>query len=183
MVPPMVRHKYVLAKARMLHRELALPGPPVDIEAIIWEHEIWLSYVFVEDMDAMAMMRDEKYYIVIHPSSPERDRWSMAHEFGHIYLGHFGFETENGNGSEQLSVFSQDEHRVLDREANIFARELLLPTKWVRAAAGDRIGKNTIRRVREQFGVSWGAAIIRLDELGIMPRDEAERLLGGVPDF
>lgn len=181
MIPNRVRHRYVLAKARMLHRELGLPGPPVDIEAIIWEHEIWLSYAFVEDLDAMAMMRDEKYYIVIHPSGPERDRWSMAHEFGHIYLGHFKFETENG--SEQASVFSRNEHRILDREANIFARELLLPAKWVKAAAGDRINKSTIRRVRERFDVSWEAAIIRLDELGIMPRDEAERLLSGEPDF
>lgn len=183
MVPPMVRHRYVLAKARMLHRELALPGPPVDIEAVIWEHKIWLSYAFAENLDAMAFMHDEKYYIVIHPFSPERDRWSMAHEFGHIYLGHFGFETENGNGSEQLSVFSRNEHRILDREANIFARELLLPAKWVKAAAGDRINKSTIRRVRERFDVSWEAAIIRLDELGIMPRDEAERWLSGEPDF
>jgi len=180
-IPRRVRHRYVLAKARMLHRELDLPGPPVNIEEVIRSQGIWLSYALISNLDAMAMMHNGKHYIVIHPFSFDRDRWSMSHELGHIHLGHF--ELEPQDNSDRISAFSQDEHRVLDREANIFARELLMPARWVKAAVGGRVSGGTIRRIREEFGVSWEAAIIRLDELGIMPRDEARRWLSNEPDF
>lgn len=183
------RYKYVLAKARMLHRELSLPGPPVDIEAIIHSKGIQLTYFFTPNFDAGTIMYAGKYYIIIRPFSLTRNRWSMAHEFAHIYLEHFKFEPQIITETNEFSriggmlELSPEEHRVLDREANVFARELLMPAGWVKSAIGNKINRNTIRHVRKLFDVSWEAAIIRLDELGIMSREEADRWLNNKPDF
>lgn len=163
----------------MLHRELALPGPPVDIEHIVKSFGIKLGY-HLDSAYSIAVRHGTRYFISINVTNPGRDRWSMAHEFGHIYLNHFN--DFHGDTFDERFL-SEREHYYLDREADIFARELLMPSMWIKRAAGTRISSDTVRCVREEFSVSWEAAIIRLDELGIMPRDEARRWLSNEPDF
>ena len=173
MKPQRVRYRYVVAKARMLHRELALPGPPVDIESIVKSHGIKLGYHF--DLEYSIVFKFKSRYVIsIYVSNPGRDRWSMAHEFAHIYLRHFEDFQMNTLHDDFLT---ERDHYILDREADIFARELLMPPVWIKRAVGDRISADTIRRVRDEFDVSWEAAIIRLDELGIVPKGLAESWL------
>lgn len=67
------------------------------------------------------------FYVTIYKSrgrTPQRIRFSKAHELGHIILGHF---TE----FEQLDSYSIHRskiYRILEREADMFAAELLAPT-------------------------------------------------------
>lgn len=175
MTPQKIRYRYALAKARMLHRELGLSGPPVDIEGIVRSHGIKLGYHFTPGY-SIAIRYGTRYVISVNITNPGRDRWSMAHEFGHIHLNHF----DDFQGDTPHKCFlSEQQHYFLDREADIFAKELLMPPMWVKRIAGARIGEDTIRRVREEFDVSWEAAIIRLDEMGILPKELAERWLAG----
>ena len=55
---------------------------------------------------------------------PERQRWTLAHELGHIVLGHFTEFTETRLARGGLTG---EEYRVLDQEADAFASEVLAP--------------------------------------------------------
>lgn len=63
-------------------------------------------------------MQDDKLYIVYaDEQSPQRCRFTIAHELGHIFLGHL-FKAD-GNG---FLITDDAEH-----SANVFARDLLAP--------------------------------------------------------
>lgn len=55
---------------------------------------------------------------------PERQRWTLAHELGHIVLGHF---VEFDATRLTRAGLSNEEYRVLDQEADAFASEVLAP--------------------------------------------------------
>ena len=61
--------------------------------------------------------------------SPERIRFSIFHEFGHIQMRHF----EAGD----LKDISTGQYQVLEEEANIFARNFLCPPPIVDLIRGD----------------------------------------------
>ena len=71
--------------------------------------------------EAFTLSFGERYVIVYDDTvrSPERIRFSIFHEFGHILLDHF----KNWN----LKELALDQARVLEDEANTFARNILCP--------------------------------------------------------
>ena len=92
-----------------------------------------------------------------------RHRFTIAHELGH-WICH-------ANGVESAPTYcrsqdvSQDTDRVLEREANVFGAELLMPEAAVReawAASGDR------DEVASRFGVSVLATQWRLYSFGLV---------------
>lgn len=71
-----------------------------------------------QNESGITLMQDDKLYIVYaDEQSPQRCRFTIAHELGHIFLGHL-FK-ENGNG---FATTDDAEH-----SANVFARDLLAP--------------------------------------------------------
>lgn len=64
------------------------------------------------------------YLTVLRPSpSPERDRFTLAHELGHILLGHLRDFVCTALAKEK----APEEAGVLEKEADLFAAELLAP--------------------------------------------------------
>ncbi|MDA8346875.1 MAG: ImmA/IrrE family metallo-endopeptidase [Thermaerobacter sp.] len=60
------------------------------------------------------------YACFINPEMPrKRVRWTMAHELGHIILGHI----DGDEGDEERPTW-------MEREANVFAEELLMPWEF-----------------------------------------------------
>jgi hypothetical protein len=71
-----------------------------------------------ENESGITLMQDDKLYIVYaDEQSPQRCRFTIAHELGHIFLGHL-FKAD-GNG---FLITDDAEH-----SANVFARDLLAP--------------------------------------------------------
>ena len=71
-----------------------------------------------ENESGITLMQDDKLYIVYaDEQSPQRCRFTIAHELGHIFLGHL-FKAD-GNG---CLITDDAEH-----SANVFARDLLAP--------------------------------------------------------
>ena len=96
---------------------------------------------------------------------PARQRFTLAHEFGHIRCGHDGgvaidtFET--------LSGVSTDSREV---QANSFAAEFLAPAVGVRDMATTEPTLETVVQVAARFGLSTIAALYRLNTLGLTNR-------------
>lgn len=57
-------------------------------------------------------------------SPPERQRWTLAHELGHIVLGHF---KEFSKTRLTRGGLTNEEYHILDQEADAFASEFLAP--------------------------------------------------------
>jgi Zn-dependent peptidase ImmA (M78 family)/transcriptional regulator with XRE-family HTH domain len=90
----------------------------------------------------------------------ERQRFSMAHELGHLLLGHLQQFHVDLSGREEGPGYD----RLQERAANSFAANLLMPEPWVRAAAE---GADVIEDLAARFHVSELAMGYRLMALGL----------------
>ena len=102
----------------------------------------------------MLLPRERRIYVRADESEPRR-RFTIAHE-----LGHWVCQCLDGAAqpvycrAEEIGLDPQA--KALEREANIFAANLLMPEEAVRAAGGEN-----------RFGVSDEALAWRLYNLGL----------------
>jgi predicted transcriptional regulator len=88
-----------------------------------------------------------------------RDRFTIAHEFGHYVL--------HSRLGERPIMAARNASGRTEWEANWFAAALLMPSERFRKAwAPDRIGD-----VASYFGVSYSAAKVRAKALGLLTED------------
>lgn len=94
-----------------------------------------------------------------------RQRFTLAHEFGHVRCGHDGrvavdtFETLSGRTTDSREV-----------QANAFAAEFLAPAAGVREAVTGEPTLETVVELAARFGLSTIAALYRLNTLGLTSR-------------
>lgn len=92
-----------------------------------------LTYI---SKDGFTKYKNNKYYIFLNKDIPEkRQRFTIAHELGHIFLGHF----KCGNFPFLIANSGIDEQK--EREANLFARLLLAPPKLTVYLKDDEVAK------------------------------------------
>jgi len=82
-------------------------------------------------VDGIVKYDGDKKYLIIYDTgytfSPERDLFTLAHEFGHIKLGHFQvlqskkISRSGNNANDPL-------YSMMEKEANCFASNLLAPS-------------------------------------------------------
>lgn len=96
------------------------------------------------------------------------DNFAYAHELGHIVLGHFTDYDTNSLSESHLWI--------LNREADVFATNFLMPEHMMRSYIQFPLTVQSIGHYKDMFGVSWCAFINRLDELQIFPKIEADKL-------
>ncbi len=108
-----------------------------------------------------------------HPA--ERRRWSLAHEYAHFLTSRYQSEI-SVLGSYRRVPTSE---RIADR----FARCLLMPApglrrrfKEISRAGGGNISAADVCRVAHYYFVSVGAMMLRLEELGVLPKGTWELL-------
>lgn len=101
-----------------------------------------------------------------HPAA--RQRFTLAHELGHLRCGHDGaipvetFVTLSGKTTDGREV-----------QANAFAAELLAPAAGIREMVGGGEPElDDVARIAARFGISTIAALFRLNTLGLATRYE-----------
>ena len=125
------------------------------------------EHAIAEDLLGLAVVEEEldgasgylfpaERRIVLNASEPEtRRRFTLAHELGH-WVCQCLEGTTRPVYCRAEEVGMEPEAKQLEREANIFAANLVMPEEAVRAAAGDN-----------RFGVSDEALAWRLYNLGL----------------
>ena len=105
----------------------------------------------------------------------QRQRWSMAHEYGHFLTNRFQ--------SEVSLLGSHGRIPATERFADAFARCLLMPAPGLRRrfnelsrAVDGKVTAAEVCRVAHQYVVSVEAMMLRLEELGVLPGGTWERL-------
>jgi len=104
-----------------------------------------------------------------------RQRFSLAHEFYHLYYD----ETEGTS----ISSKSFDTDNEIEKTADIFASYFLAPYNALRSAVQTRSNGLTRRDVislEQSFGMSHRAMLWRLSRDGYIKRADAEKMSGGV---
>ena len=90
-----------------------------------------------------------------------RDRFTIAHELGHLFLGHV----------DKYEVLYRRGANELEYEANEFAANLLMPEQEFRDAVNDNLDSDNfcdIEAVSEIFKVSESAVLTRGKFLGLL---------------
>ncbi|MGE5552951.1 MAG: ImmA/IrrE family metallo-endopeptidase [Betaproteobacteria bacterium] len=144
-IPTLPRERYCLGKARSFIVEEGIRWLPINPFEIAERHG-WgpvsvgslakstglKRHQIINGKDGDVICVDGHCKIVFNElvHSPDRIRWTITHEIGHIVLGHLlDFDkTRLSRGG-----LSDHEYRVLEREADLFAAEVLAPMAVLKA--------------------------------------------------
>ena len=147
---------------------------PVPVESIAED----LLGLRIEERDlgeCSGMLIPSERLIVVNASEAtngdvpiRRQRFTIAHELGH-WICHAHAAEEAAPAYCRSRDLSQDADRDLEREANVFGAELLMPEDAVRDAWDALLHAG---RLAERFGVSSLAAHWRLYSFGLAERPE-----------
>ena len=105
------------------------------------------------------LMQNDKFYIIYaDEQSPQRCRFTIAHELGHIFLGHLF----NKNGKGFLTTDDTES------SANVFARDLLAP-----ACVLHELQVLTAPEISQLCNISLEAATYRAERMKELERKNA----------
>jgi hypothetical protein len=129
---------------------------PVPVESIA-EDLLGLAVEARADMPVSGMLLPAERRILVNAAEPEtRRRFTIAHELGHWICQCVGAKSPQPVYCRAEEIGVDPAAKSLEREANIFAANLVMPEAAVRAAAGEN-----------RFGVSDEALAWRLYNLGL----------------
>jgi predicted transcriptional regulator len=140
-----------------IHGLVARMGGRVDIEDTLLSDPELTGSLYVEAPDRFRI-------VVPSHTSPERDRFTVAHELGHFVLHYLWAKKQNPELPDKVVAYRRGSDRI-EWEANWFAAAFLMPEQEFRDCF-DRLGGN-IRAVASAFGVSSAAAEVRAKGLGL----------------
>lgn len=147
-------------------------GPPVDLKLVADVVDAEIRYLDLKDdiSGILYRQKDHRVIVVNKNHAPARQRFSIAHEVGHLAL-HRGEEVHVDQGfrinlRDPRSATAEDAEEI---EANAFAANLLMPSAWlhrdVKDETLDLADETEIKRLAERYGVSKQAMIFRLAAL------------------
>ncbi|WP_268891543.1 helix-turn-helix domain-containing protein [Lentzea tibetensis] len=102
------------------------------------------------------------------PVPGDRQRWTVAHELGHLALH-----------MSQSAPTSAEEASQIEKQANAFAGAFLAPGDAMLEALerlGGRVTLQTLARIKEHWGISIKALVTRFRSLGVIDADHARSL-------
>jgi len=149
-------------------KKLDVKSNPFDIEDFLLKlNFIILKEELGDDLSGYVEKRHAGWVIGLNKyQSPRRQRFTMAHEFGHFVLHKSQLE-KRGRWEDELLMRS-DERNLIEKQANEFASELLMPKKEFEAAVKN--GEDDVDKLANRFEVSIAAARYRAFKLGYLER-------------
>lgn len=151
----------------------AVKGPPVPIETIIETNNISLHKEYLpDDISGILDTRGKPMIVINRAHHPNRQRFSMAHEFAHFKL-HKGKQIHVDKQTFYRNSKSSEGLYITDIEANQFAAELLMPEYLIRERIDSTIDwidvdDDILVQLSEDFKVSTMAMSIRLQRLELI---------------
>lgn len=151
--------KYIEDLALKVLKTVECTEPPVPIEKIPEKFDLEVvEFPFHSEISGI-LKKDRGVIGVNKDQHPVRRRFTIAHELGHFLLGH-------DMGKDELIDNSFDRSHSQEKEANMFASFILMPTDWVR----DSVKKHglDLEKLAKEYEVSKQAMTIKLLELDLI---------------
>ena len=130
---------------------------------------------FESDLGACAYDEKSERYVIYYNDTKNNkrlDRFTIAHELGHVFLNHYAEIDSNVLLRKRVP---EKKYKSLEKEANCFARNLLAPIPLVKRAINLDSGF-AIQELQEAFNITFQASQTRnkfiiLDQYRITPTD------------
>lgn len=140
--------------------------PPYDIMKLVEKKATIAFHTFPFKADGVTVdIKSDKPRIYINNAfgiSQRRQKFTIAHELGHIFL-----PWHKGTIASDINEYSFSRHimyREMEAEANRFASELLMPSNWINSVLEQNIPfKARVEEILQDAGVSLEAALIKID--------------------
>jgi len=150
------------AKAIMVLASMEITDPPAyHLDEIAKAQKIRVSKTSLpndRNFSGALLFRGDKRGILLNTviSNEGRINFTFAHELGHYFLEHRpGYQQSGQLGFRCSPKDMEESHRLQEREANLFAVELLMPTKQFRPTmSGAPIDYTLINSLARNFAVS-----------------------------
>lgn len=140
-----------------IHELIANMGGRVEVEDTLLSDPEHTGSLYV---DALRRFR----IVVPSHTSPERDRFTVAHELGHYILHYVWAKKKDPTLPDRVVAYRRGSDRI-EWEANWFAAAFLMPEDEFTQVYNE-FGGNT-RKIADWFGVSGAAVEVRARGLGL----------------
>lgn len=123
--------------ARKLLKDSRITSPPVDLKLILDSKGYTYLEVdsFLDNIDAIFVNKEGKIYAAVNAKHHiHRQRFSLAHEMGHILLRHAltYYKSSVSIDNPPTTKSHSPTEKILETEANAFAGELLVPLEMLK---------------------------------------------------
>lgn len=151
-------------KAEAIIKLAGIKEIPVDIRKIADALKIKVvEYPFPEKLSGKVTVVNGQMIIGVNKNHPEvRQRYTIAHEIGHFVNGHQHYQKTYVEDDKRFF----DPHFHQEKEADIFAGELLMPKSFLEDDVRN-IGTD-IQELAKKYNVSVQAMTIRLTSSGLL---------------
>jgi len=170
---PMIADREIETRAKDVLRAHGLYRVPID--PVVLAHKLGISLRNAkfsdESLVGMIAQRSGSSMILVNQSdSPNRKRFTIAHELGHHFLHLQGEDGEFVDGEADLfretpGTVETTDKAMMEVQANKFAASLLMPSELVRQE-WDKL--RSVERIARHFNVSEEAMGYRLNRLGLL---------------
>lgn len=162
-----------IAKANEVFEAAGSPSAPVPVEKLARRMGVQVRYApFDGDISGMAYIKDGVSIAGVNNlHHPHRQRFTLAHELGHLVLHSEELvrQVHLDRGSLHRDARSTQGIDAHERTANAFASELLMPATLLAAAIDPRMDledDEAVARLARKFRVSVAAMHFRLNRRG-----------------
>lgn len=171
-----VRRKLIRSLVEKLLAELRIRSAPVPVDEIAKSLSVEVQRESAEDDLSGFLYRNQKRNLTIigvnADHHPNRQTFTIAHELGHYLLHDFSEVHVDRKFKVWLrSEASSQGTDVGEKEANLFAAELLMPTRFLAKDLEnidevDLLDESMIQDLAQKYCVSTQAMTFRLSYLG-----------------
>jgi Zn-dependent peptidase ImmA (M78 family) len=163
---------FVKEKANQILLDFNITTPPVPIEEIIEGFALKIEMVDKNEKYEGELIPELRIIRCNSRKPVHRQRFTLAHELGHMVLSHkerlFEDIEESFNEIEEQFSYADNTSYGKPREieANQFAREILMPTAWVQKDW--KKYKKDVSGMADYYCVSKDALFIKLLDAGLL---------------
>lgn len=159
------RVSYIRKVARQLLDRHGIKEPPVNLQRLVESEGLEYQEVdyFPDDVDALIIPIDGRIVAAVNLNqTPNRRRFSLAHELGHHYLHQDRSFLEERTTIDSVDIRScRNSKDIYETEADIFASELLIPLAFLKTVYTTGM---SIPEVAKVFMVSEAAASVAISK-------------------
>jgi Zn-dependent peptidase ImmA (M78 family) len=173
----MTRRREIEIKAQKIISEVGITEPPIPIELIVEHHGAQIARRRFEGFESgFAISQGDQRIIGVNTdTTPRRQRFTIAHELGHLLLHHKPLNVDHSilvSRRDDVSSLGTDQEEI---DANAFAAAILMPANMVASeiekefpAYGRPSRKILIAKLARTFNVSDEAMAYRLVNLNLI---------------